>query len=100
MCDRAERVSSRRIDRIVELSRQCHSDSECVHVGSSSGCRETCGAWVSSRYAQRVGRLIEYLDQRYCASFQGDGCTTSAPQCTPERGACIDGQCSGVPLTP
>lgn len=97
MCDRRQRVSSRRIDRVIDLTRQCRSDAECVHVATSSGCRETCGTWVNRRYAQRVGRLIQYLDQRYCASFQSDGCAMSAPQCTPERGACVDAQCTGVP---
>lgn len=97
MCDRRKRISSRRIDRVVDLTRQCHSDADCVLVDTSSSCRPTCGAWVNVRYVERVKKLIDYLDQRYCATFQTEGCPTEAQRCSEQRGVCIEGQCSGVP---
>lgn len=100
LCDRRQRISSRRIDRVVELTRQCRRDADCVQVSTSSACRPTCGAWVSQRYAPRLRRLIAYLDQRYCSSFQDDGCPLDAVECGAERGACVDGLCTGVPTAP
>jgi len=100
MCDRRQRISSKRIDRVVDLTRQCRSDSECVQVDTSSACRGTCGAWVNQRYAERVKKLIDYLDQRYCATFQADGCSMTAPKCAAQRGVCVDGLCAGTAAAP
>lgn len=97
MCDRRERMSSRRIDHIVELTRQCASDAECAAIDISTGCRPTCGAWVNQRYAERVKKLVDYLDQRYCATFAADGCAKPAVQCGQQRGACMQGLCTGMP---
>jgi hypothetical protein len=96
MCDRRQRISSKRIDRVTELTRQCHSDAECVAVETGSGCRDTCGAWVNRRYAERVKKLIDYLDQRYCATYASDGCAKPAIRCPQQHGACVHGLCTGV----
>ena len=100
MCDRRQRISSKRIDRVVELTRQCNADADCVQVDSSSACRGTCGAWINQHYAERVRKLIDYLDQRYCATFQADGCPLEAPKCSAQRGACVHGLCTAAPATP
>ena len=96
MCDRRQRISSKRIDRVTELTRQCRSDAECVSVDTGSACRNTCGGWVNQRYALRVKKLIDYLDQRYCATFAADGCPKAAVRCPKQHGACVDGLCTGV----
>ena len=97
LCDRRQRISSERIDRIVSLTRQCQADSDCVAVDTSSACRATCGAWINRHYSDRVKKLIGYLDQRYCATFQSDGCTATTVQCADQHGACINGVCRGAP---
>jgi hypothetical protein len=97
MCARRERIASKRIDRVVELTRQCHSDADCAHVDTSTACRATCGAWVNRRYAERIGRLIAYVDQRYCATYRADQCPFTTPRCAAERGACLQGLCSAAP---
>jgi hypothetical protein len=96
MCARRQRISSRRIDRVVDLTRQCSSDAECVAVDTSSGCRSTCGAFVNQRYADRIRRLLAYLDQRYCASFTADGCSKPQIRCATQQGACIEQRCTAV----
>ena len=94
MCDRRQRISSKRIDHIIELSAaQCQSDADCIQVDSSSACRKTCGAWVNRKYAQRAKRLVDYLDQRYCTTYASDGCAVQPAACAEQRGACIDGVC-------
>jgi hypothetical protein len=98
MCDRRKRISSKRIDRVIDLIRECSSDADCVQVDTSSTCRPTCGAWVHERYAERVKKLIDYLDQRYCATYQAEGCPMDAQRCAPQRGACVRGRCTGVPI--
>jgi len=98
MCDRRQRISSKRIDRVVELTRQCRSDAECVLVDSSSACRKSCSAAVNQRYIDRVKGLIDYLDQRYCATYQADGCSAVETSCqTLHRAACVSGLCTAVP---
>ncbi|MGH7788108.1 MAG: hypothetical protein ACRERC_14645 [Candidatus Binatia bacterium] len=96
MCERRQRISSKRIDRVVALTAQCRTDADCVRVDTSSACRATCGAWVSRRYADRVGRLIDYLDQRYCTTYRSDNCPFTTPRCINERAACVDHVCTGV----
>ena len=100
MCDRRERISSRRIDRLVAISRQCRRDSDCVAVDVDSGCRSTCGAFVNQRYSDRIKRWVAYLDQRYCATFSADACGKQQVHCGQQRGACVDGQCTAVPVQP
>jgi hypothetical protein len=97
LCDRRQRISSERIDRIVSLTRQCRADADCVPVDTRSACRSTCGAWVNQHYADRVKKLISYLDQRYCATYKTDGCSVATAQCGDQHGACVDGVCTGVP---
>src|SRR5262249_51643616 len=97
LCDRRQRISSERIDRIVSLTAQCRTDTDCVAVDTSSACRSTCGAWLNPHYADRVKKLISYLDQRYCASYRADGCPLPTPQCADQHGACVAGVCTGVP---
>ena len=100
MCGRRLRLSTKRIDRVVQLTRQCHVDADCVRADDSTGCGAGCGAWVNRRYADRLARMIDYIDQRYCATYRADGCSVGAPQCAQLRGACVDGLCTGVPATP
>ena len=97
MCDRRQRISSKRIDRVIELTRQCSTDADCVAVDTGSACRDTCGSWVNARYGERVKKLIDYLDQRYCATFAADGCSKPAASCAKQHGACVNGLCTGVP---
>jgi hypothetical protein len=98
MCDRRQRISSKRIDRVIELTRQCRNDAECMMVDDSSACRKGCGAAVNQRYGERVKKLIDYLDQRYCATFATDGCAAPQARCAKaERAACVSGQCTAVP---
>jgi hypothetical protein len=97
MCARRQRISSRRIDRVIDLTRQCNSDADCVQVDTSSGCRSTCGAFVNQRYADRIKRLLAYLDQRYCATFAGDGCGRAETLCATQQAACVEQRCTAVP---
>ena len=98
MCDRRQRISSKRIDRVIDLTRQCRNDTECVIVDDSSACRKGCGAAINQRYSERVKKLIDYLDQRYCATFGTDGCAAPQVGCAKaERAACVSGQCTAVP---
>lgn len=99
MCDRRKRISSRRIDRVVDLTRQCRSDADCVEIDIGSGCRGMCSAWVNQRYTDRIKRWVAYLDQRYCATFGSDGCPTEQIRCGKQRGACVDGMCTGVEVS-
>lgn len=96
MCDRRQRVSSKRIDRVIDLTRQCRSNADCVQVDADTGCRDSCGVWVNQRYAERLKKLIDYVDQRYCATFRSDGCTQPVARCPRQAGACIDNVCSGI----
>jgi len=96
MCDRRQRISSRRLDRVIDLTRQCRSDAECVAIDTSSACRDTCGTWVNQRFVDRLKRLMAYLDQRYCATFVTDGCQRPELACPKQHGECVDGQCTAV----
>lgn len=96
MCARRQRISSRRIDRVIELTRQCRSDADCVQVDTNSSCRSTCGAFVNQRYADRIKRLLSYLDQRYCATFADDGCAKPEILCAKQQAACVDQRCTAV----
>jgi hypothetical protein len=96
MCDRRQRISSKRIDRVIQLTRQCTSDADCVRVDSATACRSTCGAFVNQRYAERVKKLIDYVDQRYCATFTADGCSKPVLRCPRQSAACVDNLCTSV----
>jgi hypothetical protein len=101
MCDRRLRLSSKRADRIVSLTRQCRVDGDCVRVDMATSCRNSCATFVNARYAQRIQRFIDYLDQRYCATYRDDGCPADEPTaCGEERAACVNGQCTGVAVRP
>jgi hypothetical protein len=101
MCDRRLRLSSKRVDRVASLTKQCRVDADCTRVETATACRHSCGTWANSRYAARIQRFIDYLDRRYCASFRDDGCAVDEPTpCPAERGACVDNQCVGMPATP
>jgi hypothetical protein len=95
MCDRRRRISSRRIDRVIELTRRCSSDAECVVIDEGNGCRQGCGASVNQRYVERVKKLIDFLDQRYCATYRDDGCPVAQVKCRQvTRGTCVRGRCT------
>jgi hypothetical protein len=96
MCDRRQRISSKRIDRIIDLTRRCRSNADCVRVDADTACRDTCGVWVNERYAERVKKLIDYVDQRYCATFRSDGCARPVARCRRQTSACVDHRCTGI----
>ncbi len=97
MCAKRLRTSERRIDRVVEKTRRCRADSECVRVDTSTSCQGDCGAYVNERYARRVQRFIDHVDERYCTGYQEDGCPFITPACQETVGRCVRGMCTAVP---
>jgi hypothetical protein len=98
MCEMRRRAAARKIARVVEKTRPCRADSECKRIDTSTECQGTCGAWVNTRYAERVQHFIEHVDERYCDGYQAAGCPYSTPRCVNEQGKCIRGGCTGVPV--
>jgi hypothetical protein len=98
MCEKRRRASSRKINRVVEKTRPCRDDADCVRIDTSTECRGTCGAWINSMYAARVENFIDHVDRRYCDGYQEDGCPYTTPRCVNETGQCIRGACTGVPV--
>ena len=95
-CQKRLRTSDQRIDRIVEHSRACEGDQECVRVDTSTRCRGTCGVWVNARRTALVKNFTRHLDRRYCRTYQNDRCPFSTPSCVEEIGVCVAGVCTGV----
>jgi len=96
MCEKRLRASSRKIDRVVEKTRPCRADDDCVRIDTSTECRGTCGAWINSMYAVRVANFIDHIDERYCDGYREDGCPFTTPRCANQSGKCIQGLCTGV----
>jgi hypothetical protein len=99
-CDERRTMATNRIERIIDHTRPCVRDADCVRIDSSTGCQGSCGMWVHKRFAARVRKFIEHVDQRYCSNFHADGCTYVTPRCQGEVGACVAGECTGQPFRP
>ncbi len=99
MCEKRLRMSERRINRVIEKTRPCRADQECVRVETSTDCQGDCGAYVNAKYARRVQSFIDHVDERYCSTYQEDGCPYATPDCQLTVGACVRGLCTGVPPT-
>lgn len=97
MCAKRLRVSQRRIRRVIEKTRPCRADDECVAIDPSTECRGSCPAYVNGLYARRVQNFIDHVDERYCSGYQEDGCPYSTPSCQQTVGACVRGRCTAVP---
>ncbi len=95
---RVKRVTHR-INQLVRRASRCHQSRECVRIDTTTECVGTCGAWVNQRYAEVVKRAIDQLDEKICSTYQEDGCPFATPACQLERGACVRGQCVGVPVS-
>lgn len=91
-------MATNRIERVIHHTRPCMRDADCIRVDTSTACQGSCGMWVHKRFADRVRRFIEHVDQRYCSDFQADGCTYVTPRCQGEVAACVAGECAGQPF--
>jgi hypothetical protein len=96
MCDERQKKVTLLTETVGGRAGMCRSDEECVRIDTSTGCLGTCGAWIHRRYAERVERLIQRIDARYCSSYREDGCRFVTPPCRREVGACIAGRCTGI----
>jgi hypothetical protein len=99
-CDERRSMAMNRIERVMNHTRPCVSDADCVRVDTGTGCQGTCGAWVHKRFAKRAQKFVEHVDQRYCTDYRADGCAFATPRCQGEVPACIRGQCIGQPFPP
>jgi hypothetical protein len=93
--ERLERVQGH-IERWSERAGRCERDSDCTFISTSTGCQGTCGTYVNRAFARILSRKLAQLDERVCSSYIEDGCAYSTPSCMQQRGACIEGQCTGV----
>lgn len=98
MCEKRLRASTRKIDRVIEKTRACRADDECVRIDTSTDCQGSCGAWINKSYAPRVESFIDHVDKRYCDGYREDGCPYATPRCVNQRGQCVRGKCTGVAI--
>lgn len=97
-CEERRGAVQQRINSVVEPSRKCDTDRDCVHIDTGTACGGTCGALVSQRHAARLEEVVARLDKKFCASYQADGCPFVKPRCEPARAACVEGRCTAVPV--
>ncbi len=100
MCTERLRKLNHKIARLVHRASRCEADRDCVHIGTSTQCGGSCGAFINERFEEKVGRRIERLDEKICDGFREDGCPFATPACQAVRGVCVEGRCAGVPLLP
>lgn len=98
MCKKRLQMTQRRIHHVLEKTRPCRADDECVEVDNSTGCQGACGAYVNRRWAPRVQNFIDQVDERLCTGYQEDGCPYATPRCVVTAGACVDNRCTSVPV--
>ncbi len=100
MCSERVTKVTRTIRAWVHRWNRCEVDSDCVAVNTSTECIGACDSYVNKKFAGRLVRAIDKIDERVCDTFQEDGCPFVTPACLLQRPACQHNRCVGVPRLP
>lgn len=98
--DRLNQISAAVDDAVSKTDQTCKVSSDCVVVGTTLQCRDTCG-WVvaSNAGAAALGAALANLEPRVCDPFYAAGCTSPPPPpCVPpppdSAALCAQGKCN------
>lgn len=93
-CSGLANAARQEVDAVIESHRSCTQASDCVSVGLSASCFDSCSrsARADSEAARKAAK--DKVDKAQCAQFVAQGCKLIIPPCAPPREvACVNGAC-------
>jgi hypothetical protein len=95
-CEALQSQAFNRFDEVIRASQgPCTQDSDCVIIGHSSACHDSCSRVVLTSSLEILAATRTTINERQCRDFSMAECRLEIPPCVPPGNAvCLDGICS------
>jgi hypothetical protein len=94
-CSELAVAASQEVDGVLQAHRSCAQASDCVSVGFSAACFDSCSRAIRADGKPAFEAAQEKVSAAQCAQFAKQGCKVTIPPCAPPSAvACVAGACT------